>query len=89
MKKPKELEKIIKGISNHRRLQILVLLNENPELALFEIASHLHANFKTVAEHTRRLVIAGLVWKRNVGQSVRHVLSPMGKVILMFLRTLE
>ena len=67
----------------------MLLLEKFPELALFEIADRLTINFKTASEHIRRLAIAGLVWKRSEGSAVRHVLSPAGKVILKFLRTLE
>ena len=89
MLKPRHLERIIKGVSNHRRIEILILLDRSPELSLIDIAETLKINFKTAGEHTRRLVIAGLVLKRNDRKHVRHALSPLGKVILKFLRTLE
>ena len=89
MLKPRQLERIIKGVSNHRRIEILILLDKMPELSLIDIAEAMKINFKTAGEHTRRLVIAGLVWKRNDSKYVRHALSPLGKVILKFLRTLE
>lgn len=89
MKKPRQLERIVKGFANHRRIQIMELLRRKPELSLIEIADELGINFKTAGEHVRRLTIAGLVLKRNQGSAVRHVLSPPGNVILMFLRTLE
>ena len=85
----RELERIVKGFSNHRRIQIMELLLKEPELSLIEAADELGINFKTAAEHIRRLVLAGLVWKRNEGKAVRHALSPSGKFILKFLRTLE
>ncbi|OHA88433.1 MAG: hypothetical protein A2741_00680 [Candidatus Zambryskibacteria bacterium RIFCSPHIGHO2_01_FULL_43_27] len=89
MRKLKYLEKIIKGFSNHRRIQIMDLLSQRPDLSIFEIADVLKVNFKTVSEHVRRLAISGIVVKRNDGSSVRHMLSRTGKSILMFLRTLE
>ena len=67
----------------------MVLLEQRPELSLSEITEQLHVNFKTGAEHVRRLVIAGLVMKRNEERAVRHALTPPGKLILKFLRTLE
>lgn len=87
----RQLERIVRGFSNHRRIQILELIyqNINPELSLTDIAEKLHINFKTAGEHVRRLVIAGLVLKRNQGATVRHKISPRGIVILKFLRTLE
>jgi DNA-binding MarR family transcriptional regulator len=89
MQKPRQLERIVRGFSNHRRIQILELLAKQPELSVFEIADTLHINYKTASEHIRRLAIAGLVMKRNDDKSVRHALTPRGKVILRFLRTLE
>lgn len=89
MKNPKYLEKVMKGVANHRRIEILTLLERMPELALFEIADMLEINFKTASEHVRRLVIPGLVMKRYAGKTVRHALSAGGKNILKFLRTLE
>ena len=89
MLKPRQLERIIKGFSNHRRIEILKLLSEKPELSVFEVSDELKTNFKTIAEHIRRLHIAGIVMKRSAGQAVRHALTDQGKVILTFLRTLE
>ena len=89
MQKPRHLERVVKGFSNHRRIEILQLLNKQPELALFEIAEALNINFKTASEHIRRLAIAGLVMKRHEGAAVRHAVSPVGHIVLNFLRTLE
>ena len=85
----RQLERIIKGFSNHRRIQILTLLNDIPELSVGEIADRLKINLKTASEHIRRLAISGLVLKRNQGKNVRHKLSDRGVIILTFLRTLE
>lgn len=79
----------MKGIANHRRIEIVALLERVPELSVLEITEALDVNFKTISEHVRRLAIAGLVLKRNDGNSVRHTLTPVGKSILKFLRTLE
>lgn len=85
----RQLERIVKGFSNHRRIQILTLLSVFPELSVGEIAQRLKINLKTASEHIRRLAISGLVLKRNQGKNVRHKLSDRGVVILAFLRTLE
>ncbi len=85
----RQLERIVKGFSNHRRIQILTLLSSIPELSVSEIAQKLRINLKTASEHIRRLAIPGLVLKRNQGKNVRHKLSDRGIVILKFLRTLE
>ena len=89
MLKFRELEKIIRGVANHRRIQIIETLNRKPELSVFDISNELEVNYKTIAEHIRRLTITGLVMKRNEGSAVRHALTARGKSILMFLRTLE
>lgn len=82
------LERLVRGFSNHRRIQVLDLLSKSPELSVEEIAERLKINGKTASEHIRRLAIAGLVLKRNAGASVRHKLTDRGNNILKFLRTL-
>ena len=89
MKTTRQLERIVKGFSNHRRIEIMILLNRRPELSLIEVSEALEINFRTAFEHLRRLIIAGLVMKRSEGNFVRHALTPLGKFILKFLRTLE
>lgn len=83
------LERIVRGYSNHRRIQMLELLNKTPELSVEEVASRLRINYKTAAEHIRRLAISALVVKRNAGNAVRLKVSKRGDSILKFLRTLE
>lgn len=85
----RKLERIVKGFANHRRIQILELLDYSPELSVMEIAEKVKVNIKTASEHIRRLHIPGLVTKRNQGANVRHKLSPLGIFILKFLRKLE
>ena len=89
VKTTRQFERIVKGFSNHRRIEILILLERQPELSLVEIADVLGANFKTASEHIWRLTRAELVMKRNEGKAVRHALTPRGKLILKFLRMLE
>jgi len=87
--KTKKLQRIVKGFANHRRIQIMELLDRHPEISVSEISSKLNVNFKTISEHTRRLALSRLVFKRYKGSSVLHVLSPLGNNILKFLRILE
>ncbi|MEX2014167.1 MAG: helix-turn-helix domain-containing protein [Parcubacteria group bacterium] len=89
MKKPRQLERTVKGFANHRRIEIMDLLAKTPELSLGEISDTLHINIKTGSEHIRRLAIAGLVMKRSDGSSVRHALTKVGNNVLKFLRILE
>lgn len=85
----RQLERVVRGFSNHRRIQILELLDRTPELSVTDVSRELRVNFKTIAEHIRRLTAAGLLMKRNDYRDVRHRLTSLGKLILTFLRTLE
>ena len=85
----KLLEKIVRGFSNHRRIEMLSLLEKLPELSVFQVADKLGINFKTASEHLRRLTLSGLIYKHNIGAEVRHSLSSLGRNVLKFLRTLE
>lgn len=80
---------MVRGFSNHRRIEMLQLLKAKPELSVEEIAGELKINYKTAAEHVRRLALTGLVLKRNEGSTVRHKLTTRAESILKFLRTLE
>jgi len=85
-KSSRKYERIFKGVANHHRIDILRLVNKSPEITLQAIAHKLKCNFKTVSEHTKKLVTAGLVDKRYKGRSVTHNLSPYGKKIIKILR---
>ena len=85
----RQLERLVKGFANHRRIEVLELLQKHPELSIEEISRFLKVNYKTISEHVKRLAIAGLVLKRSEGHNVRHKLTFQAKQVLKFLRTLE
>ena len=87
MKTPKQLERYFKGAANHRRIAILVAVERKDGITVEEIANELKANFKTISQHTRSLVQAGLLNKKYLGRRVRHSLSPYGKLFLQFMKT--
>lgn len=87
MKTAKQLERYFKGAANHRRLDILRIISRNDGLTLEQIAETLHCNIKTVSEHTRRLVHAGLLNKKYQGRQVAHSLSPYGNKFIEFAKT--
>ena len=87
--KSRQLERVVKGFANHRRLDILELLQQKPELSVEEIAEKLSIGYENASDHIRKLAIAGLVMKRHDSKSVRHKLTPRAKVILTFCKTLE
>lgn len=78
-KESKKLERVFKGVSNHHRIDILFLIRKHPGISLFEIADRLRRNRKTISEHTRKLVLAGLISKSYNSRQVRHSLSPYGE----------
>ena len=88
-KSNRELERIVKGFANHRRLQILKLLQKEPELSVQEIAEKVKSDFKNVSSHINKMATSGLLIKRNDFHSVRHKLTRRGIEVLKFVRTLE
>lgn len=89
IKNRRQLERVVKGFANHRRIEIINLLDRKPELTVADIAEELNINFKTASEHIQRLAIAGLLIKRYHGSNVHHKLTTRGNHILKFLRILE
>ncbi len=87
MKTPKQLERYFKGAANHWRIAILYTVDRSEGIAVEEIANELNANFKTISQHTKSLVQAGLLNKKYLGRQVTHFLSPYGKSFLKFMKT--
>lgn len=83
------MERIIKGFANHRRLEILDLLKQEPELSVDDISERLNIGYENASDHVRKLAIAGLVLKRNDGNSVRHKLTPRAESVLVFCKRLK
>jgi len=81
------MERHLKGIANHYRIEILLLIASGDGITLEEIVEALGANEKTIGEHTRRLFVAGLVNKKYRGKFVEHTLSPYGKTFVRFLQS--
>ena len=77
----------MKGVSNHHRIEILLLVAEQEGITLEDIAETLKANEKTIGEHTRRLYQAGLLNKKYRGKFVEHSLSPYGKTFVRFFQS--
>ena len=83
------MERHLKGISNHYRIGILLLIAEHDSITLEDIVETLDANEKTIGEHTRRLYHAGLLNKKYRGKFVEHTLSPYGKTFVRFLQSFQ
>jgi len=89
LKTPKQMERHLKGMANHYRIAILLLIAERDGIHLDGMVQELGANEKTVGEHTRRLFNAGLINKKYRGTSVEHSLSPYGKIFARFLESFQ
>jgi len=87
--KYRQLERIVKGFANHRRIQMLELLQREPELSVDEISERLKIGYENASDHVRKLAVAGLVMKRNEGAAVRHRLTPRAELILVFCKRLQ
>ncbi len=88
-KTAKQMERHLKGMANHYRIEILLLIAEQGNITLQFIVDALEANEKTLGEHTRRLYNAGLINKNYRGKFVEHNLSPYGKTFVKFLKSFQ
>jgi DNA-binding transcriptional ArsR family regulator len=89
MKTSKQMERHLKGIANHHRIDILLSISDQEGITLEGIIERLKGNEKTLGEHTRRLYIAGLINKKYNGKFVEHRLSPYGKTFVKFLNSFK
>lgn len=89
MKTTKQMERHLKGMANHYRIAILLLISKQEGITLESIIKELEANEKTIGEHTRRLYRAGLIDKKHRSKFVEHSLSPYGKIFVRFLESFQ
>ncbi len=89
IKTARQMERHLKGMANHYRIEILLLVAEREGITLEDIVETLEANEKTIGEHTRRLSQAGLINKKYRGKFVEHTLSPYGKTFVRFLKSFQ
>lgn len=89
VKTAKQMERHLKGMANHYRIEILLLIAGSNGITLEDIVKTIGANEKTIGEHTRRLYQAGLISKKYRGKFVEHTLSPYGKIFVRFLQSFQ
>jgi DNA-binding MarR family transcriptional regulator len=89
IKSPKQMERHLKGMANHYRIEILLVVAEAGGLTLEDIIEKIGANPKTIGEHARRLHSAGLINKKRRGNFIEHELSPYGEKFAQFLKTFQ
>ncbi|MFA4818408.1 MAG: winged helix-turn-helix domain-containing protein [Patescibacteria group bacterium] len=89
LKTAEQMERHFKGMANHYRIAILLLIDKESGITVEAITEHLKANFKTISQHTRYLMNAGLIKKQYQGRMVAHYLSPYGKHFVRFIKNFQ
>jgi len=89
IKTAKQMERHLKGMANHHRIEILLLIAARGTITLEGIVEELKGNEKTLGEHTRRLYQAGLINKKYRGNFMDHTLSPYGKIFVNFIKSFQ
>jgi DNA-binding transcriptional ArsR family regulator len=89
LKSSKQMERHLKGVANHYRIEILLLVADDPGITLENIIEKLKARPTTIGEHVRKLYNVGLVNKKYRSKFVEHTLSPYGKMFVRFLKEFQ
>ena len=86
IKKFNQIEYTVKGFSNKKRIEILFLLEQEPELSVSKISKNIKLSFKSTSKHLLKMMSSGLIMKRNSGSEIKHALTEKGKIILQLLK---
>ncbi|MFA6136321.1 MAG: winged helix-turn-helix domain-containing protein [Candidatus Paceibacterota bacterium] len=89
LKTAEQMERHLKGMANHYRIEILLLLDSSDGITLDAIIKAMDADPRTIGEHARRLYNAGLVDKKYRGRFMEYKLSPYGKKFVSFLKSFQ
>ena len=84
LKRIKLLEIYFKAVANKKRIGILILIDNKPNLNVEKIAKKMKIQYQTAATHIQRLEKAGLIYKRYSDLEVLHTITPKGKEFLKF-----
>ena len=63
--------KLVAGLANHRRIEMIRILQSKGNLCVEEIASECGVQVSTASEHARRLHESGMIKKKAEGRRVR------------------
>jgi len=77
---------MVSGLANHRRIEIVRLLQRHTSLCVDEVAALCKISQPTAVEHIRRLHESGMVAKKSKGRRV--LLSPTKRASTL-LRTVD
>ena len=70
----KELEKILKGLANKRRLAIIRLLSKNDAMRVSDIASFIKLSFKATSKHLLILKQLDIIESQQINREVYYSL---------------
>lgn len=88
IKTPKQMERHFKGLSNHYRIETLLLVSDRPSISLEDTAAAIGANDRTIGEHMRRLVAAGDLLAKNIAVMLWSILlHPTAKSLCVLLQS--
>jgi DNA-binding transcriptional ArsR family regulator len=86
----KQLEKVLKGLANRRRLAIIKLLIKERELAVAEIARRIKLSFTSTSKHLGILRQLDIVDRRQESLTVYYRLAdPLPYIIRQLVVTLS
>ncbi|HEY4515373.1 MAG TPA: winged helix-turn-helix domain-containing protein [Candidatus Paceibacterota bacterium] len=89
LKTAKQMERHLKGIANHRRIDVILLVAKEPGITVEGIAENLDCNYNTLSIHIAKLKQAGLLDKKYKGRNVGHTLTPYGGIFVTFLKSFQ
>lgn len=86
----KQLERILKGLANRRRLAIIKLLARSQELPVASIADHIRLSFTSTSKHLSLLYHLDVVERRQESITVYYRLSgSLPSVVKLLLSTIS
>ncbi len=71
----KEIEKILKALGNHRRLEIIACLTKHKYIPVGDIAETINLSFRSTSRHLRILLAADILEKEQQGLQVLYYVA--------------
>lgn len=85
----KKQTKILKALSNEKRLEILKILENKKDLSVTEISDEIGVHFKSASKHLQKLAEAGLIIQERDGVFIRHGIKRGVDKLLSIIKQLE
>ena len=83
------LERFCNAVSSRKRIEILNILLEKPDLSLGDIARKIDAEKQNASLHTYKLLHQGLIAKRKNKTKVEHAITKRGELVLSFVKEVD